>query len=226
MSAHKGKGDQSPAAKMFADKAIDSVAILEMIKQHREAIGLTVQRKHCLMHKCKSGAACFGQDSSLGDPILEYSQLHCFRSVSPEVVSDRIRMCLSCSKVRVHAPGFGFAVKTYICMKRKKITHGQQGAKQIKSSKDSHFIAFPRLSISSRRNFLASVAHEALERTTLTLEVTILSSCWVPLSWSRKERIKESSPREGARLSTAREELPMVSYEIGQASEPADEPCT
>jgi hypothetical protein len=55
--------------------------------------------------------------------------------------------------MRVHAPGFGFTVEAYICRKRRKITHDQQGAKQIKSSKDSHFIAFPRFSISSRRNF-------------------------------------------------------------------------
>jgi hypothetical protein len=58
---------------MLANEAIDSVAILETIKQRREAIGLIVQRKHCLMHKRECGAAHFGQDSSLGDPILEYS---------------------------------------------------------------------------------------------------------------------------------------------------------
>jgi hypothetical protein len=57
MSAHKGEGDQSPAAQMIADEAIDSIAILEAIKQHREAIGLIVQRKHRLMHKCERGAA-------------------------------------------------------------------------------------------------------------------------------------------------------------------------
>jgi hypothetical protein len=32
MSTHKGKGDQSPAAKMFPNEAIDIVAILESIK--------------------------------------------------------------------------------------------------------------------------------------------------------------------------------------------------
>jgi hypothetical protein len=70
------------------------------------------------------------------------------------------------------------------------------------------------------------VAREALERATSTLVVTIFSSYWVLLSWLCKERIKESSLREGARLSTAREELATVSYETGQASEPADEPYT
>jgi hypothetical protein len=58
----------------------------------------------------------------------------------------------------------------------------KQGAKQIKSLKDSHFMAFPRLSISSRRNFSVSVAREALERATLTLAVTTFSSCCVRLS--------------------------------------------
>jgi hypothetical protein len=72
MSMHKGKGDQSSAAKMFANEAIDSVAILKSIKQRGEAFGLIVQRKHRLMHKREGGAARFGQNSSLGDPILEY----------------------------------------------------------------------------------------------------------------------------------------------------------
>jgi hypothetical protein len=88
MGVHEKKSDQSPAAKMLANEAIDSVAILEMSKQHREAIGLIVQRKHCLMHKREGGAAHFGQDSSLGNPILEYSQLHRLRSVGLEVIGD------------------------------------------------------------------------------------------------------------------------------------------
>jgi hypothetical protein len=123
---------------------------------------------------------------------LEYSQLHRFRSVSLEFISDQIRMRLSCTKMHVHAPSFGFAVEAYICRKKMKITHDQQGAKQIKSSKNSHFIAFPRFSISSRRNFSASVARVALERATSTLALTIFSSCWVLLSWSRREQIKKS----------------------------------
>jgi hypothetical protein len=65
-----------------------------------------------------------------------------------------------------------------------------------------------------------------LERATSTFEVTIFNSCWVPLSCSCRERIKESLLKEGARLSTPREELPTVSYDTSQASEPADEPCT
>jgi hypothetical protein len=70
MSTHKGKGNQSPASQMLVKEVIDNVAIFEMIKQRRKAIGLIVQRKHCLMHKHECGAARFGQDSSLGDPIL------------------------------------------------------------------------------------------------------------------------------------------------------------
>jgi SAM-dependent MidA family methyltransferase len=78
MSVHKEKGDQCPAAKMFANEAIDSVTILESIKQRGEALGLIVQRKHRLVHKREGGAAHFDQNSSLGDPILEYCQLHRF----------------------------------------------------------------------------------------------------------------------------------------------------
>jgi hypothetical protein len=110
MSAHKGEGDQSPAEKMLANKAIDSVAILKSIKQCRKAIGLMVQRKHRLVHKREGNAARFSHNSSLDDPILEYCQLHRFQSVSPEVISDRISMRLSCTKVRIYAPGFSFAV--------------------------------------------------------------------------------------------------------------------
>jgi hypothetical protein len=105
------------------------------------------------------------------------------------------------------------------------ITHYQLEKEQIKNLKDSHFIAFPRFSTSSRRNFSEFAAHEALERATSTFAETVFSSYWVLLSWSCKERIRESSLVEGARLSAAEEELPTVSYETGQASEPADEPC-
>jgi hypothetical protein len=78
MSAHKGKGDQSPAVKMFLNEVIDSVAILESIKQRGKAFGLIVQRKHRLVHKREGGAARLGQNSSLGDPILEYRQFQRF----------------------------------------------------------------------------------------------------------------------------------------------------
>jgi hypothetical protein len=60
MSALKGEGNQSPAAQMLADEAIDSIAFLEAIKQCREAIRLIVQRKHRLMYKRECSAAHFG----------------------------------------------------------------------------------------------------------------------------------------------------------------------
>jgi hypothetical protein len=44
---------------MLTDEAIDGVTIFEATKQRREAIGLIVQGKHCLMHKCERGAARF-----------------------------------------------------------------------------------------------------------------------------------------------------------------------
>jgi hypothetical protein len=144
MSAHKGKGDQSPAVKMFANEAIDSVAILESIKQRGEAFGLIVQRKHRLVHKHEGGAAHFGQNSSLGDPILEYCQLHRFLSVSPEVISNRISMRLSCTKVRVYAPGFGFAVEAYICRNGKNVTCNEHGAKTDQELRRLTFHGFPK----------------------------------------------------------------------------------
>jgi hypothetical protein len=78
MSAHKGKGDQSLAAKMFPNEAMDSVGVLESIKQRGKAFGLIVQRKHHLVHKREGGATRLGQNSSLGDPILEYCQFQRF----------------------------------------------------------------------------------------------------------------------------------------------------
>jgi hypothetical protein len=87
-----------------------------------------------------------------------------------------------------------------------------------------HFIAFPRFSIFPRRKFSASAASEALERATSTFTVMIFSSCCARLNWSRKERTRESLLEEGARLLAAEEELPTVSYETGQASDPADVP--
>jgi hypothetical protein len=74
MHIHKGKGDQSSAAQMFPNEGIDSIAVLESIKQCRKAFGLIVQRKHRLVHKREGVAACFSQNSSLGDPILEDCQ--------------------------------------------------------------------------------------------------------------------------------------------------------
>jgi hypothetical protein len=144
MGAHEGKGNQSTAAKMLANEAIDRVAVLESVKQHGEAIGLIVQRTHRLVHKHEGGVARFGQDSSLGDPILEYRQLHRFRPVSPEVVSNRISMRLSCTKVHVYTTGFGFTVKAYICRNRESVTCDEHGAKTDQELERLTFYGFPK----------------------------------------------------------------------------------
>jgi hypothetical protein len=128
MSAHKGQGDQSPTAQMFPNEGINSIAVLESIKQRRKAFGLIVQRKHRLVHKCEGAAARFSQNSSLGDPILEDCQFQRFRSVSPEVVSDRISVRLSRTKVRIYVPSFGFAIKAYICRRVKNVILDRFGA--------------------------------------------------------------------------------------------------
>jgi hypothetical protein len=54
------------------DEAVDGFPILESSQQGRKAVGLVIQRKHCLMNDCKSRTACLGQHSGLGNPILEY----------------------------------------------------------------------------------------------------------------------------------------------------------
>jgi hypothetical protein len=71
MNTHEGKCDQSLAAQVLPNEGVDSIAVLEPIKQRRQTFGLIIQRKHRLMHKREGTAACFGQYSSLGDPILE-----------------------------------------------------------------------------------------------------------------------------------------------------------
>jgi hypothetical protein len=35
MDTHKGKGDQSPAAQMFSNEGVDSIAVLEFVKQRK-----------------------------------------------------------------------------------------------------------------------------------------------------------------------------------------------
>jgi hypothetical protein len=86
MDMHEGEGNQGPASKVFTHKAVDGFSILKPAQQGREAFGLIVQGKHGLVNDCKSGVARL----SLGDPILEYSQLPSFRAISPKVIGDRI----------------------------------------------------------------------------------------------------------------------------------------
>jgi hypothetical protein len=144
VSTHKGKGDQSATAKMFANEAIDSVTFLESIKQCGKAFKMVVQRKHCLVHKREGGAARFGQNTSLCDPILEYRQLHCFRPVNPEVISDRVSMRLRHTKVCIYAPSFGFSIKTYICRNGKNITSNKHGAQTDQELGRLTFHGFPK----------------------------------------------------------------------------------
>jgi hypothetical protein len=136
-------------------------------------------------------------------------------------------MHLSRTDVRIHASGFGFAVQTYICKGKKNVILDRfRPQSRPKDAKDSHFKAFPKFSTSSRRNFSASAARDALDRATLALAVATLSYCCVLLSWSRKDRIKVNSLEEAALLSATLEVLATVSYETGQALGITDESCT
>jgi transposase len=118
--------------------------------------------------------------------------------------------------MHIYMPGLSLAVKAYIYSKGDKDDHTLSTEKEhIKSSKDLHFIDFLRFSTSSRKNFSESAAREALERATSTFAVTAFKSCWVLLSWSRREWIRESSLVEGAHLSMVEEELPTISYKKG-----------
>jgi hypothetical protein len=44
---------------MLMDEAVDGITIFEATKQRRATIGLIVQGKHRLMHKCERSAARF-----------------------------------------------------------------------------------------------------------------------------------------------------------------------
>jgi hypothetical protein len=98
----------------------------------------------------------------------------------------------------------------------------EEHAKRMKSLQ---FMAFPRFSISPMRNCSVFAASEAFKRATLTLVVILFSSCLVHFNWSCKEQIKDNSPADGARLSTAAEELQAILYETGQALDPVRVPC-
>jgi hypothetical protein len=104
---------------VFTDEAVDGFPILESAQQSRKAVGLVVQRTHCLMNSRKSYTACLSQRSSLGDPVLEYGQLLSFRAISPEIICDRIGVHLGHMKMRVHAMSLSFAVKARICIQQK-----------------------------------------------------------------------------------------------------------
>jgi hypothetical protein len=176
MSTHEGKGDHGSAVQVLLNKIVDGIAILESIKQHRQAVGFFIQRKHGLVHQSKGTVARFGQHSSLGDPVLEKCQLQRLRPICPEIVSDRISVRLSSTKVHVHASGFSFTVKAHICKEEKNVRlYRLKSRSRPEVPKDLHFRDFPRFSTSSRRNFSASTARAALDRATSTLAVTTFS---------------------------------------------------
>jgi hypothetical protein len=177
------------------------------------------------MHKGKSSLAGLSQLTSLRNSILKDGQLHGLGSIRPEVIGNQICVALSRPKMRIHTLSLGLAVSTRICNQQKVDQNSHTRRRTDQELDNLHFIAFPRFSISSRRKFSVFEASEAFERATSTFAVTTFSSCCARLSWSRKERIKESSLEEGARLSAAEEELPTVLYETGHASDSAEIPC-
>jgi hypothetical protein len=120
MGTHEGKGHQSSASKVFTDEAVDDFSILESTQESRKAVGLIVQRKHCLVNDRKSGAARLSQCPGLGDPILEYGQLLSFRAISPKIIGDRIGVRLGCTKTYVHATSLSFSVKAHVSIQQKR----------------------------------------------------------------------------------------------------------
>jgi hypothetical protein len=104
--------------------------------------------------------------------------------------------------MRINRTSLSIVIKAHICVQQRSDQKEKTRREHIKDREYLHFIALPRLSISPRRNCSASAAHEAFERATSTFAVNLLNSCWVHLNWSRKDRIKDNSPAEGARLST------------------------
>jgi hypothetical protein len=88
MSTHESKGDHGSTAQVLSDKGVHSISILESIEQRWQTFGLVVQREHRLVHQREGASAHLSQHSSLSDPVLKKCQLHRFRPISPEVVSN------------------------------------------------------------------------------------------------------------------------------------------
>jgi hypothetical protein len=104
---------------VFADEAVDGFPILELAQQGRKAVGLVIHRKHFLMNDRKSRMACLSQHPGLGNPILEYDQLLGLRAINPEIICDRIGVCLGRTKMRIHTTSLSFIVKARICIQQK-----------------------------------------------------------------------------------------------------------
>jgi hypothetical protein len=52
--SHEEKGNHSPTPQVLRNEAVNGLAVLEVAKQRRPAIGLVIQGKHRLMHKGNS----------------------------------------------------------------------------------------------------------------------------------------------------------------------------
>jgi hypothetical protein len=98
------------------DKAVDGFPILESPQQSRKTVELVIQRKHHLMNNCKSRTTCLSQRSSLGNSILEHSQLLSLRAISPKIIYDRIGMHLGRMQMRINPTNLSFVVKARICV--------------------------------------------------------------------------------------------------------------
>jgi hypothetical protein len=123
---------------MLPDKGIYSVAVLKSIEQRRQTFGLIVQREHHLVHQGEGTLARLSQHTSLSNPVLKKRELHRFRPISPEVVNNRIGVCLGSNKMRIHASSFGRAVKARICEKRPKIKTCTSKSMHSEGSSETH----------------------------------------------------------------------------------------
>jgi hypothetical protein len=135
VGTHESKCDHSPAAQVLPDKGIHSIPILELIEPRWQTFGLIVQGEHHLMHQREGASTRLRQHTGLSNPISKNCQLHCFRPISPEVISNRVGVCLGSNKMRIHAPGFGCTIEAHICEKGLKIksctTKSQHTAKEV-----------------------------------------------------------------------------------------------
>jgi hypothetical protein len=126
--------------------------------------------------------------------------------------------------VRVYTPGFGFAIETYICRNRKNVTCDKHGAKKDQELERLTFYGFPKVLDFLKKELFGVRSPQGFGKSNIDFGGNYLQLMLSVLKLVAQ--VKESSLVEGALLSTAQEELATVSYEIGQASGPADEPCT
>jgi hypothetical protein len=82
-------------------------------------------------------------------------------------------MCLSCTKVRVYAPGFGFAIEAYICKDRKNVTCGEHGAKTNQELERLTFHGFPKVLDFLKKELLGIRSLRSFGKSNVDLAVTI-----------------------------------------------------